>query len=252
MTRKERIRRKARRILIGLGFLILVSLTAYGGEKARGWALAEGQFAVEEVAVIGNVHLSQEDVERLHETSLRGVNLLKVKPDAVAAQIAAGEWIETAEVKRVPPARLEIHIKEREPWLLSAPESDRFFDRSGVSFPTGRRETGLDLPIVVNHAGEAGAARIAALASELDEGTGWVDEHAAEIVISPEGGITVIDLRTGSRLLLGTGPYYGMRDRIETTWRQWTADGVLYAEMDLRFRDQIVVRGPIESQTGRS
>ncbi|NNE08173.1 MAG: FtsQ-type POTRA domain-containing protein, partial [Gemmatimonadetes bacterium] len=111
MTRKERIRRKAKRILIGLGLLILVSLTAYGGEKARGWALAEGQFAVEEVAVIGNVYLSQEEVESLHETSLRGVNLLKIDPEAVAERIAAGEWIETARVKRVPPARLEINIK---------------------------------------------------------------------------------------------------------------------------------------------
>lgn len=246
MTRKERIRRKTRRILIGLCLLILVSLTAYGGERARGWALADGQFAVDEVAVIGNVLLAAEDVEDLYESNLRGVNLLKVDSDAVAEEISAGDWIEAARVKRVPPGRIEIHIKEREPWLLAAPKSDRFYDRNGVSFATGGREVGLDLPIVVNHAGEAGGDRIAALASELDAGTGWIDAHAAEIAVGEDGSVTVIDMSTGSRLLLGAGPYYGMRDRIETTWRQWTADETRYAEMDLRYRDQIVVRGPIE------
>lgn len=245
MTRKERIRRKVKRIVIGLGLLVLVSVTAYGGERARGWALADGQFPVERIVVTGTELLAPAEVEALLDSTVRGANLLRIDTDELEARIRGDAWIESVRVKRLPPDRLEINIKERKPRLLSAPRSDTFYDGDGVPFPARGRETKLDLPILVNRAGDAGAGRIAALFAELDQGSGWIDRHAAEIVLTEDGGVTLIDLERGTRLLLGAGPYYGMRERIETTWRQWNADGIRYAEMDLRFRDQIVVRGPI-------
>ena len=54
--------------------------------------------------------------------------------------------------------------------------------------------------------------RIAALASELDEGTGWIDAHAAEIVVAEDGGVTVIDMRTMTavaRHRSGVSPFGG-------------------------------------------
>lgn len=83
-------------------------------------------------------------------------NLLALNLGAVREKIEAHEWVDSAEVKRVWPNRLNITIKERVPVALASLEEGLFYvDQSGVAFAQMLPPEDMDYPVITGLSREA-------------------------------------------------------------------------------------------------
>ncbi len=234
---------RLKRMAIGFLLLMAVCLVAYGGERAKTWAIDDGRFPVEEIRVSGNELLLEGEVLALALVD-RGQNLFSIKPAIVENRLEDSEWIAKATVSRRPPAKVIIKIRERQAWLLEPREEPALVDRMGLRFSAMGKEKGADLPFLVDLTGK-GESIIQALAEISPPSNDWITNSFAEVTIGPDGSVTLIEMKHGTRILLGTKPFTGKADRLEAVLQQWNATGQWYAELDLRYEGQAIARDPI-------
>jgi cell division protein FtsQ len=149
VVRRERRRRVARvagRIL-KWGVPALVAVVVVAGLVHA--ALRSPLFAVREVTVSGNTHLSTADVEQLAGT-VRGQNIFAVDLAAARDRVRTSPWVADVTLARVLPSTLVVDIVERVPMAV-ARVGDRLFlvDDAGVVIDAyGPAYRDLDLPLV--------------------------------------------------------------------------------------------------------
>ncbi len=237
--RTSRIRRIATLFLI----MVAVSLTAYGGERARIWATSEGRFPIESIRIDGNDLLTSSEIQILAEVEL-GENLFLFDGEAAEARLESYEWFREVKVARRPPSGVVIRVIERTPWLLELrEEGPRFVDRSGIRVEARGKEERLDLPLLHDDSGSEGGA-VPALSDAFPPEEGWIAAYAAQIDIDKDGNVIIADLK-GTKILMGTRPFGDKANRLRAVLKQWQADGQRFEEIDLRYKDQAVARKPI-------
>ena len=101
-----------------LGF-VLVYGTVEGGhsDAVVQFVTARTGFAIEDVKIAGNVETSEIDV--LQQIGLDGwTSMIGFDVAQARARIAELPWVESVEVRKVYPARLEVQIVERKPFAI--------------------------------------------------------------------------------------------------------------------------------------
>ncbi|MGE4504219.1 MAG: cell division protein FtsQ/DivIB [Desulfovibrionaceae bacterium] len=101
-----------RRSGLAFGFLVCLALLMVGLFGGYRWAVTTDQFAIGEIEVTGNRHLSYGDV--LAAGGLRlGENCLGLNVTRVQARLAKNPWVASVLVRRELPGKITVEVEER-------------------------------------------------------------------------------------------------------------------------------------------
>lgn len=224
--------------LVALGAAATWMLSSEGtAESGLGSLLRRPAFALRRIDFVGVRALDPEALRRLAALE-PGVALIDVDPDEIARALLEHPRIAQARAARIPPGRLVIGIREREPLAVDA-GSNEAIDASGARFPLEPGE-GDALPRMRGDA--AHGLRVFAAARARGIALGGVEAAAESASVEPQG--------ESVRLRLGSDP-----ERDLANWQRLRASGLLARhrahEIDLRFEGSAVLRDfPTETEEG--
>ena len=251
--RLPRVEWSVRRVTIVASALILVAGMTVVISRAPGWGRGEERFLLSRFEVRGNRVLTEDEVLELSGVVM-GSNLLDVRISLLEEAVAASPRVDRARARRVLPDRVVVTLEEKCPAALVAVGAYDVLEVTddGVVLPAVAQTASVDLPIITGAVGnvEPGitelspeltdALALLRRAREVSEGL-WMD--ISEIRIAPGSGLVIYTVADGAEIRVGSGAL-GSRD-LERLWRVLTdiRDGGREVEtIDLRFRDQVVVR----------
>lgn len=251
---------KKRRLAWALTVLVILAASGAGfwygrqvtGPDLLGWA--DQFFEIQVTDVTGALRVSREEILALLDLEPeRG--LLSVDPEALEQVLKTHPWIRHAEVRRVFPKTLVVKIKEREPVAFLRTEGRVFMlDREGAIISGQSGEPDGLLPVLTGANYVDAVLGTPTALQRVRAGialAGLLDRTGARL--------TEVDLRTpgdivayysGLRLRFGEGAleekvdrYRRVSDRLIDRWGGQTGAGPgPGVEVDLRFRDRIIVR----------
>jgi cell division protein FtsQ len=265
MTDQRLDRRRRRRRMLRLarrgGAWLCVGLlvVALGGALASGgrWLLTAPRFAVEGVEVTGQSQLSVDEVVAASGLA-PGQNLFQLDARRAVAGVEALPMVRRAELVRAFPNRATLLVEERQPFVLvHAGGLDRpaggfyWVDEQGVPLGPETRAVALDAPLVsaagaddVAAAGrtpsESVAAGVALIRTLMRTQSSLLREISEVDVSRPEG--LVLYMLDGVEVRLGREDWDDRLGRLGGVLAQLRASGQRATSIDLRFRDQIVLR----------
>jgi hypothetical protein len=223
--------------LVALGAGAAWALSPDGTEGGWHALLHRPAFALRRIDFVGLRALDPEALRRMARLE-PGIALVDVNPREVAGALARHPRISSARAARVPPGRLVVGIREREPLAVDA-ETLEGIDAGGARFPLEPAEIEA-LPRVRGDAAQA--LRVLAAARSLAVELGEVEADAETASAAPAG--------ESVRLRLGGDP-----QRDLSNWLRLRASGLLARhqarEIDLRFEGSAVLRDfPTEHEEG--
>lgn len=262
--RRRRMLRLARRG--GAWLCVGLLVVALGGALASGglWLLTATRFAVERVEVAGQSQLSVDQVVAASGLS-PGQNLFGLDALRAVAGVEALPMVRRAELVRAFPNRVTLLVEERQPFVLvhagglhSPAEAlhwpaggFHWVDEQGVPLGPETRAVALDAPLVsaaaaddVAAAGRTPSERVAAgvaLIRTLMRAQSSLLREISEVDVSrPEG--LVLYMLDGVEVRLGREDWDDRLGRLGGVLAQLRASGQRATSIDLRFRDQVVLR----------
>jgi len=269
--RRRRMLRLARRG--GAWLCVGLLVVALGGALASGglWLLTATRFAVERVEVAGQSQLSVDQVVAASGLSL-GQNLFRLDARRAVAGVEALPMVRRAELVRAFPNRVTLLVEERQPFVLvhagglHSPAEALHWPAEAVHWPAGgfhwvdeqgvplgpeTRAVALDAPLVsaaaaddVAAAGRTPSERMAAgvaLIRTLMRAQSSLLREISEVDVSrPEG--LVLYMLDGVEVRLGRENWDDRLGRLGGVLAQLRASGQKATSIDLRFRDQVVLR----------
>jgi cell division protein FtsQ len=217
-----------------------------------GWA--DRLFAITVVEITDGRKVSREEVLTLLDLA-PGRGLIGVDVGVLERAVKTHPWIRSAQVRRVFPHTLVVDVEEREPVAVLRTGGRTFLvDKDGALIVEGIPGADEDLPSLsgVDYVGAVlgAAATVARVRSGI---------ALAGLLNQTGAGRTEVDLHTpgdlvayysGFRLRFGDGPFEDKVDRYrrvsDRVFDRWGGAGGVPAgrgvEVDLRFRDRIIVR----------
>lgn len=189
-------------VLAGLLIFSLGLAASYQG------VMASSTFRLSKIVVTGADKVSMDDVLPL--TGLTdGVSLLAVDPEAVRQRLLASPWVAKAQVRRVLPDELRIHLVEHRPAAVIMTDRPWFVDLNGEVFKTVEKGEMMDLPIISLHGADLNSNQVSR-AMALLKALARPDSPLAltklsEIQFDPDRGMIVHRLDRGPRVILGQG-----------------------------------------------
>jgi cell division protein FtsQ len=247
---RRRIRRRARSLLVG-GALAALGLGALAGVGAAGhWALTSPRFGVARIEVVGERRLSADQIAEASGIAL-GENLWRLDGGAATARLLALAWVKEAHVVRRPPGRVVLTVREREPHALVQVGRLHWIDSEGVDLGPAPLAAAPGQPVVSGLSPEALGAPGRAPASGLTGGLallrmlegapGDLRARVSEIDVGrPEGPVLV--LLDGVEVRLGPADWGARLGRLQGVLARLEAVGEAVTAIDLRFRDQVVLK----------
>ena len=265
MTDQRLDRRRRRRRMLRLagrsGAWLCVGLlvVALGGALASGgrWLLTAPRFAVERVEVAGQSHLSVNEVVAASGLA-PGQNLFRLDARRAVADVEALPMVRRAELVRAFPNRVTLLVEERQPFVLvhagglHRPAGGFYWmDEQGVPLGPETRAVALDAPLVsaagpddIAAAGRTPSERVVggvALIRTLMRAQSSLLREISEVDVSrPEG--LVLYMLDGVEVRLGREDWDDRLGRLDGVLAQLRASGQRATSIDLRFRDQVVLR----------
>jgi cell division septal protein FtsQ len=219
-------------------------------EAAVSW-LAGRAPRLESIAVRGSGQLSSAEIAAATGVP-RGVDLRRVDADDVAARLSDHPWIASARAVELPAGRLLVEVVERiAVATVSAPGSEQAFavDANGTAFaPAGGAAT-RELPRLVQSgpvelgSGDPARGEAVALAARL---AALGLPRALEIAVAaPDDptGFTLALEGFAPRVVLGRDDLDARLDALARALESGPAEVAEAATLDLRFADQVVLRG---------
>lgn len=274
LDRRRRRRRMVRLARRGGAWLcVALLMVALGGALASGgrWFLTAPRFAVERVEVAGQIQLTPDQV--IAASGLTpGQNLFGLDARRAVAGVEALPMVRRAEIVRAFPNRVTLLVEERQPFVLvhagglQRPAGDFHRPEGGFHWPEGGfhwvDEQGMPLgpetraivlaaPLVsaagvgdVAAAGRTPSERVAAgvaLVRTLMRAQNPLLTEISEVDVSrPEG--LVLYMLDGVEVRLGSEDWDDRLGRLGGVLAQLRASGQRATSIDLRFRDQVVLR----------
>jgi cell division septal protein FtsQ len=211
------------------------------------------KLTVTNVEFRGISRLEPGDIDRLVK-DLKGQNILVAQLEHYAARFESHPRIRRAEFKRVLPNKVLCTVTEREPVALVFTNKFHEVDREGMIMTGDDVTDMLDLPIITGldndrvregrRCADADLESALATLSLCKRYGGRFAENISELKVGKKG-VSIVSLRDGIVLLLGKSDfesrlkkYFVMKNTIADRDESATV-------IDLRFDDQIVLRGTI-------
>lgn len=235
----------ARAVPIGAGLAVL-------GAVALGalWALTSPRFTVTEVAVSGASRLRPEEIVAASGIG-PGTNLFRLDRAAVVARLEALPLIRRADMVRRFPNQVTLAVEERRPFTLAHAGRLHWIDEQGVNLGAEARAVAPTAPVITglgptDLAGDGGApsprvaAGISLLRVLLRSETALLQQISEIDVSRPDG--PVLYTVDGIEVRLGADDWEARLGRLQGVLAQVRAGGEPVGAIDLRFRDQVVLK----------
>jgi cell division protein FtsQ len=248
---RRRRRPWPRALVIAAPVVLAVVLAATAAGLAVRWMLTSPRFAVTSVEVRGALRVPPERI--LAASGLTaGQSLFRVDPADVVARLEAMPEIRRAELIRELPDRLTIFVEERRPFTLVHGGRLHWVDEEGRLLGEERRAVTTPVPLISGLGedelatmrtapGPRARAALAIIRALLRSGSALTAE-IAEIDVSGKEG-PVLYTVDGIEVRLGQDDWDDRLARLEGVLAQVAAREGRVTAVDLRFRDQVVLRG---------
>jgi cell division protein FtsQ len=233
----------ARVVPIGTG-LAALTVVAVGAL----WLLTSPRFAVTEVAVTGASRLTPEEIVDASGIG-SGTNLFRLDRAAVIARLEALPLVRRADMVRRFPNRVTLAVEERRPFTLAHAGHLHWIDEQGVNLGLETRAVVPKAP-VISGLGPADlgagppsprlAIGISLLRVLLRSETALL-QQISEIDVSRADG-PVLYTVDGVEVRLGAEDWEARLGRLQGVLAQVRAAGEPVSAIDLRFRDQVVLK----------
>ena len=246
--RGSRRRRRLRRLVRILPVAALVVLLAAGAALGARWLLTTPRLAVASVEVRGASRLPVEQI--LAAASIApGTSILGLDTHAVAGRVTALPEVRRADVVREFPNRVVISVEERRPFTLVHGSRLHWLDEEGRLLGLAPQAVVPEVPVVSGLSeqelaslrrapGPKAQAAIALIKALLRSGSSLTAE-ISEIDMSRKDG-PVLYTADGVEVRLGTEDWEERLARLEGVLAQAVTEDI--RTVDLRFRDQVVLR----------
>lgn len=253
VTRARMARRVTKRARWLAARLVPIGATlaalAAGGAGVH-WLLTSPRFAVTEVAVVGASRLTPEEVVAASGIG-SGTNLFRLDPTAVVARLEALPLVRHADLVRRLPNRVTLAVEERRPFTLAHAGRLHWIDEQGVSLGAETRAVAPQAPVITGlspadlAAGDGTpaprvAAGISLLRMLLRSETALLRQISEIDVSRPDG--PVLYTVDGVEVRLGAEDWEARLGRLQGVLAQVRATGQPVSAIDLRFRDQVVLK----------
>jgi cell division protein FtsQ len=247
------VRRGSAWLCVGLLVAALAGTLALGGRRL----LTARSFTVERIEVVGQSQLSADEV--IAASGLApGQNFFRLDAKRAVSGVEALPRVRRAELVRAFPNGVTLLVQERQPFLLVHARglqgpADRFLwvDEQGVPIGDETRAVALDAPLVsgvgadeVAAAGRTPSERVAAgvaLVRTLMRQQSPLLKEISEVDVSRAEG-PVLYMLDGVEVRLGREDWGDRMGRLGGVLAQLRASGQRATSIDLRFRDQVVLR----------
>jgi cell division protein FtsQ len=236
-----------RRLAVGL---VMVGVFTGAATTAR-WLLTSPRFAVTVIDVRGASRITPEHVIEAAAIA-PGTNLFRLHADAVVMRLERVPEIRRAEVTRALPNRVTIQIEERRPFTLVHAGRLHWLDEDGVAFGPEPRAVATPTPVISGLTEDEvttmratpspkALAAIALIRTLMQTGSALLRE-ISEIDMSRSEG-PVLYTVDGIEVRLGNEAWEHRLSRLEGVLVQVAAAGEPVRSIDLRFKDQVVLKG---------
>jgi cell division protein FtsQ len=247
------VRWSLKRTAIAVSAAVLVVGTAAVILSAPGWGRGNESFLLSEFEVRGNNVLTDDEVITLSGAEI-GENLLDVRISALEEAVAASPRVYRARARRVLPDRVVLTLDEKRPAALVAAGVADLLEvtEKGEVLPPVAQSGALDLPVITGAVGDVSvgteelspelsdALAMLARARDVSEGL-WME--ISEVRIAPGSGLVIYTVADGAEIRVGSGALDS--SDLERLWlviRDIRDRGLEAETIDLRYRDQVVVR----------
>lgn len=228
----ERLKKPGYRYLLGIAILLVVVSAPKWGRR---WLHGMTYFHVRKIDIRGTRYLQPSDVvARLRVDTLRSL-FDDVSP--LEARLRSHPQISSVYITRRPPGTLVVNIHENLPVAL-APASDGLqpYDSAGHALPIDPSRTPVDLPVLQRY----DRATLQLLGAVRAQPGGLYDQISEVQRDGPNDVIFVLTSALRIRTSVGVAPDR-MRD-IFPVESDLAKRNERPAELDLRYRDQVIAR----------
>jgi cell division protein FtsQ len=221
--------------------------------RAPHWGRSEDRFLLSRVEVRGNTVLTEDEVVTLSGVEL-GTSLLAVRIPDVERSLSASPRIERAHATRVLPDRILVTLDEKLPAALVAAGRNSYVEVAddGTALPAAERTPFVDLPVVTGAVGKVTPGAVIAsdevrsvlkLLREACEVSPFLWMEISEIRIAPGSGLIIYTVADGAEVRVGSGALdaRGLA-LLSSVLLDLRAKGAKAESIDMRFRDQVIVR----------
>ena len=216
------------------------------------WALTSPRFAVTRVEVGGPGWLSEAEAQALAGIE-PGQNLFRLDTEAVARRLERLPRIKSVQVIRSLPSRVTLLIEERQPFTLALRAGRLYWlDEEGVVLGSEPRAVAPRLPVVTGLGREVLAddptvdvekpRAAVALVRAILRTASPLATQLSEIDVGQADQGPVLYTVDGIEVRLGNEQWEERLGRLEGVLAQLRAQGEPVASIDLRFRDQVVLK----------
>lgn len=235
MTEPEELppsrRRVAWRLLLGLPVVLaLVAIPWWGPRVLAKLAF----FRVRRVEIVGTQYVAPSDI--LHRLNVDTTHSVWDPAEALEARIGGHPEIRSVRVRRRLPGTLVVEIVENLPVaLVPAPTGMRAYDERGVLLPLDPTRVAVDVPVLA-----ARDTALLRLLGEVRRESPMLFERISELRRLPRGDVW---MKVASTPVLATATVTVDRLReLEPVTQDLARRQLRPAELDLRFRDQVIAR----------
>jgi cell division protein FtsQ len=250
VDRRRRVARRARRLApVALAAVIVLTLSGAGALGVR-WLASSPRFAVAEVEVRGASRLGAEEIIAASGIR-RGVNLWRLDPAAAVAGVEALSAVRRAEVIRAFPNRVTVVVEERRPFTLVHAGRLHWIDENGMPIARETHAVAPSLPVISGLSPEEIASASRAPSERLLTGVQLIRTllragsplvgQISEVDVSRSDG-PVLYTVDGIEVRLGAEEWDSRIPRLAGVLAQVASSGQPVSAIDLRFRDQVVLK----------
>jgi len=203
-----------------LGLTVLFVSVIFGGLLLYAEVVSSPRLMLRHINVVGLERV--DEIDLLEQANLReGRNILAVNTSDAQAVIESNPYVKTAKVVKVLPGTVNISIVERRPVVLVNIDGLFIMDGGGVLFKRYTQEDRLDIPVVTGleqHKDKwkftMGPALLR-LVRVLESAERFNLSNISEIHADPVHGFSVVTLREGIRLDLGSTDFVEKFEKLE-------------------------------------
>lgn len=233
-----------------VGIVCAVGLTgAVWAFRDSGWATVREHpyFAIKEVKIRGAGELLERGalLRWLHVGD--SLSAWDASPSGWRRRLESHPLVAYAEVRREFPGRYEVTVRERRPQAIVLLDEPFYVDRAGNAFgPLGRNHS-LDYPVITGVRDDMAPGyrrwllrrglRLVRLCDRIGCFTG-----VSEINLHPDLGPILYPPSPAVPIVLGWGSWVEKLQRANRVLRPWEGREADLLSVDVRFRDQVVVR----------
>jgi len=228
-----------------------ISMLLVGGFFAAQLLVSSDLFRVDDITIKNGRRLTAQQVIVLSDIEI-GVNTFSLDLDLIGRKIEEDPWVQQAQVQRIFPRQVVVHITERQPVAIVNLGLLYYLDDSGEIFKLLDGEDDPDFPVITgfdptrarNHDSEYGQRlrQIVALLQNIESRDLFGLDQLSEIYCDERGRLSLFTLKGGVKVKLGSSGYSEKLDRLEHIYAQLQPKLQMLDYIDLTVDEKVIVR----------